>query len=158
PEGITQADRPRVLELAGKTDDFWRPRLTAAIHYRIGDFQKAAEYFNANDPGGAFLFLAALTYHKLGDANRAKQRLDEGNAWIREEQRATEPAAGTPRPHAWQEWAIGATWQYEASELIQGTAVEANQLPERPVGEAQFQAALARHFAERGQQSLAKAA
>jgi len=58
PDTITNANRPRLLELAGRTDAYWRPRLTAAIQYRSGDFQKAAEFFDANDPGAPFLFLA----------------------------------------------------------------------------------------------------
>src|SRR5262249_23920320 len=37
PEMITKENRQRLLELAGTTDAYWQPRLTAAIHFRSGD-------------------------------------------------------------------------------------------------------------------------
>jgi tetratricopeptide (TPR) repeat protein len=157
PEMITNANRPRLLELAGKTDAYWRPRLTAGIQFRGGDSQKAAEFFDANDPGAYFLFLAALTYHKAGNPDRARQRLDEGNSWLRE-QREKDPGSGVPRSQFWQDWAAIVTLQYEASELILGSSTGSNQLPERAVGDARFQVALARHLAERGNAPLADAA
>jgi tetratricopeptide (TPR) repeat protein len=51
PDMITKENRSRLLELAGKTDSYWQPRLTAAIHCRSGDDKKAAELFDANGVG-----------------------------------------------------------------------------------------------------------
>jgi WD40 repeat protein/tetratricopeptide (TPR) repeat protein len=157
PEMITKENRPRLLELAGRADAFWQPRLTAAIHFRSGDSKKAAELFDANGGDPHFFFLAAMTHYRLGNQDRARQLLKEGNSWI-QEQRAKEPGAGVPRPHSWQDWATVITLQYEASELILGPGVGPDKLPERAVGDTQFQAALARHFAARGNARAADAA
>jgi hypothetical protein len=157
PEMITSANRPRLLELAGKTDAYWRPRLTAAIQYRSGDLQKAAEFFDANDPGAPFLFIAAMTCKKLGKPDRAQQRLNEGYAWI-QAQREKDRGAGVPRPNSWLDWATIVTLQYEASESLAEPGAVSDKLPGRAVGEAQFQAALAQHDAERGNAALADAA
>jgi WD40 repeat protein/tetratricopeptide (TPR) repeat protein len=158
PEMITNENRPRLLEMAGKLDAYWQPRLTAAIHFRSGAYKKAAGFFDANAPGGQFLFLAAMTYEKLGKHDRAKELFAEGNSWIRE-QRGKDPGTGVPKQYfAWQDWVIEVALQYEASELILGPGVGADKLPERAVGEAQFQAALARHFAARGNAAAANAA
>jgi WD40 repeat protein/tetratricopeptide (TPR) repeat protein len=156
PEMVTNENRPRLLELAANADAYWQPRLTAAIQFRSGDHKKAAEFFDANGPGSQFLFLAAMIYHKLGNQDRAKQLLDEGNAWV-QEQRDKDPA-GIRQHVSLQESAFVVALQYEASELIAGPGMGANKLPERPVGEAQFQAALARHFATRGNAKAADAA
>jgi hypothetical protein len=157
PEMITKENRPRLLELAGKTDAYWRPRLTAAIHFRSSDSKKAAELFDANGGGPQFSFLAAMVHQKMGNSKRAKQLLAEGNSWVRE-QCAKDPGAGVPQPQAWQDWATVVTLQYEAFELILGPGVASKELAERAVGDAQFQAALARHFAERGNAPAASAA
>ena len=131
PEMITTANRPRLLELAGKTDAYWQPRLTAAIQFRGGDSQEAAKLFDANDPGAQFLFLAALTYHKLDKPDRAKQRLDEGNAWI-QEQREKDPGAGVPSLY-WQEWA---QWsRCNTRHPNRSPAAGSHELPERAVGD-----------------------
>src|SRR5262249_8187294 len=135
PEMITKENRARLLELAGKTDDNWRPRLTAAIYFRSGDDKKAAQLFEgngggsqflANGGGPHFLFLAAMAQQNLGKHDRAKQLLEEGNAWVRQ-QRAKDPKVGVPRGHAWNDWAVVITLQYEASDLILGP----KKLPER---------------------------
>jgi hypothetical protein len=154
---ITNDNRPRLLELAGRTDAYWRPRLTAAIQYRSGNYDKAAEFFDANDPGPQFLFLAAMTYYKRGNQDRAKKLLDEGNSWVRE-QREKGPGAGGPGPYSWSESAVVVPLQYEASESIHGPGFRPNKLAERAVGDAPFQAALARHFAARGNAPAADAA
>jgi formylglycine-generating enzyme required for sulfatase activity/tetratricopeptide (TPR) repeat protein len=125
PEMITKDNRAQVLELARKTDAYWQPRLTAAIHFRSGAYQKAAEFFDANGPGPQFLFLAAMTYQKLGKHDRARQLLEEGNSWIRE-QRGKDPGAGVPKQYySWQDWVIEAALQTEASEMILGPAPDA---------------------------------
>jgi WD40 repeat protein/tetratricopeptide (TPR) repeat protein len=155
PEMITNENRTRLLELAGKTDAYWRPRLTAAIHFRGGDYKKAAELFDANRDGPQFMFLAAMAQQNLGKHDRARKLLEDGNAWV-SEQRAKDPKAGVPQGEGWHYWATVITLQYEASDLIFGPNV--NKLPERAVGAANFQAALARHLAERGNAAAAKAA
>jgi WD40 repeat protein/tetratricopeptide (TPR) repeat protein len=157
PEMITKENRTRLLEMAGTTDAYWRPRLTAAIHFRSGDYKKAVELLDANGGGAQFFFLAAMTHYKLGNQDRAKQLLDEGDAWI-QEQRAKDPGAGIPRPHDWHEWAFVVALHHEAHELILGPRVGSGKLPEPAVGEAQFQAALARHYFERGNAQAADAA
>src|SRR5436853_81472 len=82
PAMITNENRPQLLELARKTDAYWQPRLTAAIQFRSGAYQKAAGFFDANAPGPQFLFLAAMTCQKLGKHARARQLFDECQAWI----------------------------------------------------------------------------
>src|SRR5262249_44414781 len=66
PQMITRENRPRLLELAGKTDASWRPRLTAAIHFRSADYQKAVELWGTDGGGPHFMFLAAMAQHNLG--------------------------------------------------------------------------------------------
>jgi WD40 repeat protein/tetratricopeptide (TPR) repeat protein len=156
PEAITDANRPRLLELAGKADAYSRPRLIAAIRYRSGDFGKAAELFDADDPGPWYMFLAAMNDQKLGRRDRARKRLDEANAWLRGE-REKDRGAGVPRPHEWRDWAYWIALQYEACESIEGPGAGSEKLAERAVGEAQFQTALARHYGGRGNAPLADA-
>jgi tetratricopeptide (TPR) repeat protein len=122
PGMITKENRPRLLELAGKADAFWQPRLTAAIYFRSGDDKKAAELFDANGGGAQFFFLGAMTHHKRGNPARAKQLLEEGNSWVRE-QCAKDPGEGVPRPHYWQDWATIVALQSEALELILGPGI-----------------------------------
>ena len=55
PGLITNKNRAELLERAAKTDPDWQPRLTAAIRSRCGDYEKAAELFDANAAGGAVL-------------------------------------------------------------------------------------------------------
>ena len=157
PEMINKGNRLRLLELAGKTDAYWQPRFCAAIHFRTGDYKKAVELFDANVGGAHFFFLAAMTHYKLGNLDRGKRLLDEGDAWI-QEQRAKDPGAGVPRPFDWREWAFVVALRGEAHELIVGPGVVSDKLSERAVGEAQFQAALARHFGDRGNGQAADAA
>jgi WD40 repeat protein/tetratricopeptide (TPR) repeat protein len=157
PEMITRDSRQRLLDASGKTDDFWRPRLTAAIHFRSGDFKKAAELFDASADLSYFHFLAAMAHEKAGNHDRAQALLDEGNRWLRDETRK-DPGSGVPKQLGWRDWAETTTLQYEASDLIVGAAARPNGLPERAVGEARFQTALARHLAERGNVPNASAA
>jgi len=124
PEMITAENRARLLELAGKIDSWWQPRLTAAISFRSRDEQPAAELFDAHGGGPQFAFLAAMVHENLGHHDRAQQLLDEGNSWIRE-QRAKDPGAGVPRPNIWQDWATAVALQFEASDLILGSVVGA---------------------------------
>ena len=148
PETITNANRSRLMELAGKTDDYWRPRLTAAIQYRSGDFRKAAEFFDANDPGAPFLFLAAMNDYKLGQQDREAtahrgQCLDSGTT--RERPRGRRPASP--------QWlGLGPL----AHVTIRGIRIDrrsrrrvGRSCPSCGTGEAHFQAALARHYDER---------
>jgi tetratricopeptide (TPR) repeat protein len=166
PEMITGENRARLLELAAKTDAYWQPRLTAAIQFRGGDDKKAVELFDANGGGPQFSFLAAMVHKKIGNVQRAKQLLDEGNSWVRE-QRAKDLGAGVPQTQGWQDWATVVALQYEASDLILGPPPPPSPtgggragrgLPERAVGDAQFQAALAQHLAARGNAAAANAA
>ena len=69
--------------------------------------------------GAQFLFLAAINHQKLADKDRAKQFLEQGNAWIRD-QCAKDPGADVPRPFAWQDWANTIALQSEATALIRG--------------------------------------
>src|SRR5262249_38327552 len=135
----------------------WRPRLTAGIYFRSGEGKKAAELFDANGGGPQFMFLGAMAHYQRGNLIRAKQLLEEGNAWVREAS-AKDPRAGVPRPYTFHDWASVIVLQHEASELISGPGVRSVRLPERAVGDAQFQAALARHFAARGNAPAAAAA
>ena len=96
PDMVTSENRPRLLEMAGKIDPYWQPRLTAALHFRSGEYEKAAELFQANRYGPQFSFLAAMNQQKLGQPELARQLLNEGNQWVRE-QREKEPGAGVPR-------------------------------------------------------------
>ncbi|MBI3860812.1 MAG: hypothetical protein HY290_02835 [Planctomycetia bacterium] len=122
PEMITSENRTRLLELAAKADPYWQPRLTAALHFRGGEYEKAATLFDANDPGPYLLFLAAMTHQKLGHHDRAKQLLEQGNAWVRD-QRAKDPEAGVPRPYGWQDWVTAVSLQREAEDVLLGSGI-----------------------------------
>jgi WD40 repeat protein len=120
-EMITKENRPHLLELAGKTDDYWRPRLTAAIHFRCGNDKKAAELFDANGGGPQFLFLAAMVQQKLGNHDRAKQLFEEGSSWI-QQQRDNDPGCGSgvPRSVGWHDWCVCVQLQREAARKVIG--------------------------------------
>src|SRR5262249_39656651 len=82
--------------------------------------------FDANGPGPQFLFLAAMTYQKLGKHDRARQLFAEGNSWIRE-QRGKDPGAGVPKQYyGWQDWVIEVALRSEASGMILRPAVGAS--------------------------------
>ena len=120
PETITDEIRPQLLELAAKSSEFWQPRLKAAIAFRNAEYEKAAEFFDANHPGQQSMFLASMIYQKLGKHDRARQLLDEGYAWVRE-QCAKDPGAPVPRQYySWQDWIIDVGLQSEAIDLILG--------------------------------------
>jgi len=163
PDMITNENRARLLELASKTEPYWKPRLTAAIHFRDGEYEKAAELFQANPYGPQFSFLAAIVQQKLGHQDRAKQLFDEGNSWVRE-QRDKDPGAGVPQPQAWQDWASVVSLQFEASELVlgpevgaprklalQGDAVQAAQAYAKALAEAADQGSQSRILEELAQ-------
>jgi tetratricopeptide (TPR) repeat protein len=117
PNLVTSENLARLLELAGKTDSYWQPRLTASLQYRTGDCEKAAELFDANHGGAQFVFLAAMVHHTLGHHDRAKQLLEEGNAWLRSE-RAKGSDGLIPPGHSWQDWATILVLQLEATDVI----------------------------------------
>lgn len=120
PGMINGDNRPRLLELAGKMDDYWKPRLTATIHFRSGEYQKAAELFDAHDPGNQFWHLAAMNYHHLGNSDRARQLLGRGDAWI-QEQLAKDEGPIVPAQYAnWWDWVGEVAVQTEATDLILG--------------------------------------
>lgn len=120
PSMIDDANRPRMLELAGKMDDFWKPRMTAAIYFRSGEYQKAADLFDANEPGNQFWYLAAMNAYRLGDLDKARQLLARGNSWIDEQLGADEFELIPPQNVNWWDWVGEVALQAEAAELILG--------------------------------------
>lgn len=116
---ITSDVCARLLEMAQKQDDYWRPRLKAAIHFRNGEYQQAADIYDVNDPGPQFWFLAASNYQKLGKLKRARQLLDQGNNGIRR-QVEKNPKLAIPEGYTWQDWVTEAGLQQEANTLILG--------------------------------------
>jgi WD40 repeat protein/tetratricopeptide (TPR) repeat protein len=125
PDMITKENRPHLMELAAKADANWKPGLTAAIEFRSGDCKKAAESFDSGGAAPQFLFLAALTHHKLGNQELAKKRLEQGNSWVRA-QCAKDPGAGVPRDFSWHDWSHVLSLQTEAIDRILGPAAGAS--------------------------------
>ena len=124
PGMITDENRPGLLEMVEKTDAYWNPRLTAGIYFRSGDEKKAAELFEANAPGGSFIFMASKAHQQLGNQDRARQLFEDGNEWVRN-LRANDPGSGIPKPYAWQDWAIIQILHREATRKLAGVPVTA---------------------------------
>lgn len=122
PETIAAENRERLTAAAERiVDPWWNRRLKAALLFRGGESQQAAELFDAHGGGPAFQFLAAMARHQLGHAQRAKQLFEQGNAWIAK-QRAADPdcGSGVPRGAAWQEWALCLALRREAARKLLG--------------------------------------
>lgn len=120
PDTINGDNRTRLLELAGKMDDYWKPRMTAAIHFRSGEYQKAAELFEAHEPGNQFWHLAAMNYYSLGNSDKALQLLARGDAWIQEQRAKDEGAIVPAQAGYWWDWVGEVAFQAEATDLILG--------------------------------------
>lgn len=121
PDMVTEENRSRLLEMAAKNDNYWRPRLTAALAYRAGEYSQAGELLGAGGSGAMFILLTAMTEQQLGNKDRAKKQFADGNARIIAQQEK-DPGAGVPQPSIWQEWIATVLWQYEASELVLGSS------------------------------------
>src|SRR5262249_24122901 len=121
PGVITNENRDRLTAAAERSDSWWSPRLKAALLFRRGEFQKAADLFDQHGGGPAFEFLAAMAHHQLKRADRARQLFEQGNAWL-QQQRDNEPGCGSgvPRAQGWQEWCVLVQLQREAARLLTG--------------------------------------
>jgi hypothetical protein len=118
PGMITDENRPRLLDAATRVGANWNPRLTASVHFRAGDYEQAAELFDQYPVGRpSFLFLAAMTHHRLGITDRALQLLAEGNARM-QQKRDNDPDSGVPQDVDWHDWALYLTLQREAEALL----------------------------------------
>jgi tetratricopeptide (TPR) repeat protein len=104
PERIRDGEKAvalaqRAVALAPKTVSY--QHTLGAAYFRLGKFEKAAETLRAiSMPGAATLdesltqIFLAMTYHRLGDTNRARECLD----------RATRPPEGQATPSEVKEW------------------------------------------------------
>lgn len=123
PDMVTSQNRSNLTKIAEKGDPYWQPRLTASIHFRSGEYENAVELFDANHGGPHFIFLSAMAHYELGHHDRAKQLLDEGNAWVKT-QSATDPESGVPKGIDWRDWSVFLSLQSEALEAILGQGVD----------------------------------
>lgn len=130
PEMITNENRSRLMDMAGKVDTYWNPRLAASIRFRSGDDKQSAEGFDAEGPGAHFLPFAAMAHFNLGNQDRAKQLLEEANAWVQGE-RDKDPGAVIPKHFGWQDWAIVVAPLNEASDLILATDISPRKLAQQ---------------------------
>lgn len=122
PDMINSENRPRLLEMVSKCDNYWRPRHTSMTALRGGDYTKAGEWLAGNSNTAHLLFMRAANEQMLGNKDLAKKLFEEGNVKLREQQ-AKDPGAAVPQPTSWQDWIPVVLAQYEASSLILGSAV-----------------------------------
>ena len=114
PDMITDANRARLMAASDRvTDAYWKPRLKAALLFRSGDFQQAAEMFEQNYGGYSLEFLLALAHRELGHPERFNEYLNKGNNWI-QQQRDKDPGSMLPPGTDWYSWAICLQFQREA--------------------------------------------
>jgi tetratricopeptide (TPR) repeat protein len=126
PVEITPERRDRLLQSlerkAPGDDEGLKRWLTAALHYRAGEYQQAADLFaqDATRRGlPAFQLLAAMAQHQLGNQAQAKQLLDETAAWIQRKE-DSEAGPAVPANQNWHNWAICNILEREAAALIGG--------------------------------------
>jgi tetratricopeptide (TPR) repeat protein len=121
PEMVTDSNRDQLAAASEHSDVWWKPRLQAALLFRSGKIQQAADLFDQNPGGTAFPFLAAMANYRLQRLDRARQLFDEGNASIQSE-RDKDPGcgAGVPRGSWWGDWLVSLQLQREAARLLAG--------------------------------------
>lgn len=117
PNAVTDINRDRLLEVASRSEPSWRTPLTAAIHFRLGEFQEADRLFGEEPGGPEFQFLAAMVKHRLGDHQGAKAWLTRGTDWM--QKRLDEnPDRSIPKEEWWGNWALKWVLWKEAEGLI----------------------------------------
>jgi tetratricopeptide (TPR) repeat protein len=135
------------------------------VYYRLGQWKEAADTLQASaqtnpeGPSGYDLFFLAMAYRQTGQPAKAKDCYDQAVRWCR--------AHGKLAHHQLAELlairaeAEGLLHRAAKAEITTAAAPQEGvleKLAERAASDAQFQAELARHFAERGNAPLAEAA
>jgi tetratricopeptide (TPR) repeat protein len=121
PDMITDANRDRLLkavDVVQKSDEQFGSRFKASVHYRLGEFDEAAQLFaDNNGPGVELGFLAAMAKFKAGDEEQARKFLQSPNRWM-QTARDKDPNSALPKDGGWQKWAMLLTLKREAEALI----------------------------------------
>jgi tetratricopeptide (TPR) repeat protein len=135
------------------------------VYYRLGQWKEAADTLQASaqtnpeGPSAYDLFFLAMAFRQTGQPAKAKDCYDQALRWCR--------AHGNLAHHqpaellAIRAEAEGLLDRAAKAEIIAAAAPQEGvleKLAERAASDAQFQAELARHFAERGNAPLAQAA
>ena len=123
PDAITDANRDRLLAASDRVvDPYWRPRLKAALLFRTGKLQEAAEQFEQHYGGWSFEFLFAMAEHELGHSERARKLFDHGKGLI-QERRDTARGSGVPPTSGWLDWAVSLRLEREAARTLAGQGI-----------------------------------
>jgi Flp pilus assembly protein TadD len=121
PDMVTDKNRERLTAASDRVDSWANPRMKAALLFRSGKLQEAADLFDKNGGGTMYEFMAAIAQHQLGHADRARQLFEQGSVWM-QQQRDSDPGCGTgvPKSVHWHDWSGCVQMQREAVRTLAG--------------------------------------
>jgi tetratricopeptide (TPR) repeat protein len=128
PGLVTNDNQQRLLEAAAKTGGDWTLAYTAAIHYRLGDFEKAQALLDTPIQDREFQSLAAMLLYDRGETTRAAEYLRRAESWF-QQQSESDPRSVIPGQDSWNIWAKNRTaWREAARKLIGPRITELDEL------------------------------
>ena len=115
--------RRELLALASTAGGDTTERMTAAIHYRLGDLEKAEPLLKSSGP--QFHALAAMLLYDQGHVEQARTSLkSKVTEWF-ERERQKDPDSAIPAQQRWQDWGAKiALWREATRKLIGPRIVE----------------------------------
>ena len=122
PGMITDANRARIMRAADnleQTQPDWGRRLRAAVHYRLGDYEKAVELFGEVNTGGGIElgYIGAMAHHQVGNQSLVEAFAMAPDDWMKEANGYT-PAGFLPRSGGWAKWAMIAALRREMQSVL----------------------------------------
>ena len=133
PGLVTAENRDKLLAAAKTAGGSRTALLSAAVHYRLGDLEKAKPLLASPHEQGQFQSLAAMLLFDEGKLPEARALLRRPENWF-EQERAKDPGSAVPAQQGWVEWSlISATWREAARKLIGPRMTELDEvLAEQP--------------------------
>ena len=116
------------MDAATKAGGDWTTPYIAAIHYRLGDVEKAQPLLDAPQKDREFHALAAMLLYDQGETTRAAGFLNRAQSWLQQES-AKDPHSAIPAQVAWDIWTVNRTvWREAARKLIGPRIAELDEL------------------------------
>jgi WD40 repeat protein/tetratricopeptide (TPR) repeat protein len=119
PGLVTQQNQARLLTAAQEANEDRAPLLTAAIHYRIGDLEKAQPLLAVSSGKPEFRSLAAMLLYDQGEQSQARAILAEVENWL-QQQRDRDPGSLIPDQQFWPSWVTRVAIWREAKRKLAG--------------------------------------
>ena len=128
PGLVTKENQQRLLDAATKVGGDWTTPYTAAIHYRMGNLEKAQPLLEAPQKDREFHAMAAMLLYERGETTLAAGFLNRAQSWLQQES-AKDPHSAIPAQVAWDIWTVNQTvWREAARKLISPRIAELDEL------------------------------